>query len=111
MISHASTLVPGAAIYSAPETLPATKGKQTIKVDVYSFGVLYTEILLARLPPDFDPTADDFSKFISDLKRLEGKDIHHTAHDCTSKNPKKRPTMKNVLHDIDQHITRANTRI
>ena len=90
LTSLASTPAPGAAIYSAPETLPATKGKQTAKVDVYSFGVLYTEILLARLPPNLDPTTDDFSKFISDLKRLlEGKDIHHTAHDCTNKNPKK----------------------
>lgn len=104
LISRASTPTPGAAIYSAPETLPATKGKQTVKVDVYSFGVLYTEILLARLPPDLDPTADDFSKFISDLKRLEGKDIHRTAQICTHKNPKKRPTMQDVLHDIDQHI-------
>ena len=109
LTSRASTPAPGAAIYSAPETLPATKGKQTAKVDVYSFGVLYTEILLARLPPDLDPTTDDFSKFISDLKRLEGKDIHHTAHVCTNKNPKKRPTMKDVLYDIDQHILASKT--
>ena len=104
LTSLASTPAPGAAVYSAPEILPVKKGKQTVKVDVYSFGVLYTEIFLARLPPDLDPTADDFSKFISDLKRLEGKDIHHTAHVCTNKNPKKRPTMQDVLHDIDQLI-------
>ena len=106
LTSLASTPAPGAAIYSAPEILPATKGKQTAKVDVYSFGVLYTEILLARLPPDFDPTADNLLKFISDLKQLEGpgQDIHHTAHVCTNKNPKQRPTMKDVLHGIDQHI-------
>jgi ubiquitin thioesterase CYLD/serine/threonine-protein kinase TNNI3K len=109
LTSRASTPAPGTAIYSAPEILPATKGKQTVKVDVYSFGVLYCEILLARsVPPNLDPTADDFFKFISDLKRLKGKDIHHTAHSCTNKNPKKRPTMKDVLQDIDQH-TIANT--
>ena len=111
LTSRASTPAPGAAIYSAPETLPATKGKQTVKVDVYSFGVLYTEILLARLPPDLDPTADDLLKYISDLKQLEGpgEDLHHTAHICTNKNPKKRPTMQDVLHDIDQHIIIAST--
>ena len=105
LTSRATTPAPGAAIYSAPETLPATKGKQTTKVDVYSFGVLFCEVLLARLPPDLDPTTEDFSHFISDLKRLEGKDIHHTAHTCTNKNPKKRPTMKDVLQDIDHHIS------
>jgi hypothetical protein len=110
LTSRASTPAPGAAIYSAPEILPVTKGKlQTVKVDVYSFGVLYCEILSARLPPDLDPTADDFSKFISNLKRLEGKDIHLTAHVCTNKNPKKRPTMKDVLQDIDRHIISSNT--
>jgi serine/threonine protein kinase len=109
LTSRASTPAPGAAIYSAPEILPATKGKQTVKVDVYSFGVLYCETLLACLPPNLDPTAADFSKFISDLKRLEGKDIHQTAHICTNKNPKKRPTMKDVLQDIDQHIVSSNT--
>ena len=106
LTSRATTPAPGAAIYSAPETLPATKGKQTTKVDVYSFGVLYCEILLARLPPDLDPTTEDFSKFISDLKRLEGTDIHQTAHICTNKHPKKRPTMKEVIQDIDCHILR-----
>ena len=110
LTSLASTPAPGAAIYSAPETLPPTKGEQTVKVDVYSFGVLYCEILLARLPPNLDPTTDDFSKFISDLKRLEGKDIHHTAHICTHKNPKKRPIMQDVLHDIDQHIIASTTK-
>ena len=104
LTSRATTPAPGAAIYSAPETLPATKGKQTTKVDVYSFGVLYCEVLLARLPPDFDPTTDDFSEFISDLKKLEGRDVHKTAHICTNTNPKKRPTMKDVLVDIDHHI-------
>ena len=104
LTSRAATPAPGAAIYSAPETLPATKGKQTTKVDVYSFGVLFCEVLLARLPPDFDPNTNDFSKFIADLKRLEGKDIHQTAHICTNRNPRKRPTMKDVLQDIDHHI-------
>ena len=106
LTSRATTPAPGAAIYSTPETLPAIKGKQTTKVDVYSFGVLYCEILLARLPPGLDPSTEDFPEFISDLKRLEGKDIHHTAHTCTNKNPKKRPTMKDVLQDIDRHISR-----
>ena len=104
LTSHAATPVPGAAIYSAPEMLPATKGKQTTKVDVYSFGVLFCEVLLARLPPDFDPNSNDFSKFMANLKRLEGKDIHQTAHICTNRNPRKRPTMKDVLQDIDRHI-------
>ena len=104
LTSHTTTPVPGAAIYSAPEMLPATNGRQTTKVDVYSFGVLFCEVLLARLPPDFDPKTNDFTKFMADLKRLEGKDIHQTAHICTKRNPRKRPAMKDVLQDIDRHI-------
>ena len=105
--SFALTPVPGAVVYSAPEILPVEEGDQaiqTVKVDVYSFGVLYTEILLARFIPNPGHRADNISKFISNLKRSEGKDIYHTAYICTNKNPKQRPTMQDVLHDIDQHI-------
>ena len=50
-LSHlATTPAEGAAVYSAPEVSTDNRSRQTVKIDVYSFGVLMCEVCLCRFP-------------------------------------------------------------
>ena len=100
----AHTLAVGAIIYAAPETIPhqahtpgTSTPQQTVKVDVYSYGVLLCEVGTSRFP---DP--DQYQDM---LKQIQCKwpFLHDLIASCTQYEPEKRPTMAEILASLSQH--------
>ena len=97
-LSHlATTPAEGAAVYSAPEVSTDNRSRQTVKIDVYSFGVLMCEVCLCRFPPE----RRHFPSMLSDVRRTS-PNMFPLARDCTSHAHQDRPGMREVLQRIDQ---------
>ena len=97
-LSHlASTPAEGAAVYAAPEVSTEDRSRQTAKIDVYSFGVLVSEVCLCRFPPE----RRQFPSMLSEVRRT-APNLFPLSRDCTSHTHQDRPTMREVLQRIDQ---------
>ena len=97
-LSHlATTPAEGAAVYSAPEVSTDNRSRQTVKIDVYSFGVLMCEVCLCRFPPE----RRHFPSMLSDVRHT-APNMFSLARDCTSHAHQDRPGMREVLQRIDQ---------
>ena len=92
----------GTLVYSAPESIPdilGTKKQQlTTKMDVFSYGVLLCEVLTSSFP-----VADLFQTMLRSVSR-SSPSIGQLVQDCINRNPKERPTMKQVTQQIDQQL-------
>ena len=99
-LEQALTAAPGAIAYTAPEMFP-TQGimdaqrtkPQTVKVDVYSYGILMLEVLAKEIP-----TADTCYTM---LQRVSHKWNELIVH-CTKPLPSDRPTMADILNRLYQ---------
>ena len=97
-LSHlATTPAEGAAVYSAPEVSTDNRSRQTVKIDVYSFGVLMCEVCLCRFPPE----RRHFPSMLSDVRHT-APNMFRLARDCTSRAHQDIPGMREVLQRIDQ---------
>ena len=92
----------GTLVYSAPESIPdilGTKKQQlTTKMDVFSYGVLLCEVLTSSFPD-----ADQFQTMLRSVSR-SSPPIGQLVLDCINRNPRERPTMKQVIQQIDQQL-------
>ena len=87
----AQTFAPGCIVYSAPEVLNIEKALyQTVKIDVYSYGVLLIEILTGKIPQEV------VSKLIDSLQPTRPQFIP-MIQKCTNTEPNRRPTMEEVI--------------
>ena len=92
----------GTLVYSAPESIPdilgAKKQQLTTKMDVFSYGVLLCEVLTSSFP--------DVDQFQTMLRRVSRSSppIGQLVQDCINRNPKERPTMKQVIQQIDKQL-------
>ena len=89
----------GAIIYTAPEMFPqedvmAEPPEQTVKVDVYSFGIVMLEVVCREMPVP--------EKRRALLLRCESrwKVIYDLVRQCTRIPPHDRPTMREILQYI-----------
>ena len=97
-LSHlATTPAEGTAVYSAPEVSTDDCSRQTVKIDVYSFGVLMCEVCLCRLPPE----RRHFPSMLSDVQHT-APNMFPLARYCTSRAHQDRPGMREVLQRIDR---------
>ena len=99
------TMGEGAIIYTAPEAFPARshspddpKPRQTTKMDVYSFGILMCEVVTQEQP---DPEL--YQERLEEVRRLSGP-LHSLIIRCTDHNPDRRPTMANVIDELNKII-------
>ena len=97
----AFTRAPGAAVYSAPESLVSVaddpeEKPQTTKMDVFSYGVLLCEVMTSSFP--------DTKSFQTMLQRIHRSSppIGQLVQDCINRDPHDRPTMKQVIQKVDQ---------
>ena len=91
----------GAIIYTAPEAFPQTDPEarripHTVKIDIFSYGILLCEVITAQLP---DP-----EQYLDRLKQVKVQSIHlHSLIvSCTKHNPDDRPTMARVLDELNK---------
>ncbi|CAH3027817.1 unnamed protein product [Porites evermanni] len=83
------TVAPGAMIYSSPEALTPN---QTMKVDVYSFGVLLCEMCIRELP---NPEKRDEQVLLMTNRVLRG-----LVRRCMQTDPEARPTMQEIIDEL-----------
>ncbi|CAH3180285.1 unnamed protein product [Porites lobata] len=83
------TVAPGAMIYSSPEALTSN---QTVKVDVYSFGVLLCEMCIRELP---NPEKRDEQVLLMTNRVLRG-----LVRRCLQTDPEARPTMQEIIDEL-----------
>lgn len=119
--SHVSTRVMGTFGYAAPEYVMT--GHLTMMSDVYSFGVVLLEMLAGKRSVDKNRPGDQHSlvewcrPYLSDKKKLfkvmdARLDGHYSikgsqragqlAYECLSRDPKMRPTMVEVIKELEQ---------
>ena len=102
-----STQALGTTVYSAPEFLGgnlATRKRQpqTTKMDVFSFGVLSCEVMAGSFPePDrlyaLQQSVSDSSPPVGDLIQI-----------CIDENPEDRPSMRQVIMEIDSYMKQCD---
>ena len=94
----AQTKVPGAAIYSAPEVLKEDSAlQQTVKIDIYSYGVLLIEMLTREMP------TESIDTLVRSVQSRWPRFVHLITS-CTNVDPNKRPTMRQVIDQLDTII-------
>nr|XP_058943609.1 probable serine/threonine-protein kinase drkD isoform X2 [Pocillopora verrucosa] len=84
------TVAPGAPIYSAPE---AHATNQTVKVDVYSFGVLLCEMSIRELP---DPEIRE-----QQVAMVTNSVLRALIRRCLETDPQARPSMEELIDEIE----------
>ncbi|XP_022797606.1 uncharacterized protein LOC111335875 [Stylophora pistillata] len=86
---HTMTVAPGNVIYSAPEALSKS---QTVKVDVYSFGVLLCEMCVRELP---DP-----ERLKQQVVMVTNHELRSLIRKCLQLEPEARPSMEEIITEL-----------
>ena len=101
MARSATTKAAGAMVYSAPECLQTVidfeESKQSPKADTFSYGILLCEVITCRFPEHH------IFRVLLDQVRSSGSSLHSLVVSCATKDPEKRPTMKQIIEQLD-HI-------
>ncbi len=100
LAKHCKTSAPGAIVYAAPETFPpsdhrAPPPKQTIKIDVFSYGYLLVEAVGKKMP-----SPDNRSTMLAGIKR-DWTLLHDIVIGCIEPKPDNRLTMTQVLEKLN----------
>ncbi|CAH3168208.1 unnamed protein product, partial [Porites evermanni] len=91
-LQETMTVAPGAMIYAAPEI--GCPFKQTVKIDVYSFGILFCEMCTGELP---EP-----EKREEQARLVTNKKFGELILWCIEEDPEMRPSMEEVIEKLEQ---------
>ena len=87
-----STVGPGNPLYSAPES--GDPSRQSIKMDVYSFGILLIEVCSGELYDDHEELIRTHITYWPEIVSV--------IRPCIRHDPKRRPNMESVLAQLNQ---------
>ncbi|XP_073250575.1 dual specificity protein kinase shkB-like [Porites lutea] len=97
-LQEVMTKSPGAMIYSAPEA--GSPFNQTVKIDVYSFGVLFCEMFTTKIPFSYER-----KKHVDLVPNRPGGEFQDLVLWCTEEDPARRPSMETVIKRLETFIT------
>ncbi|KAJ7381872.1 hypothetical protein OS493_038558, partial [Desmophyllum pertusum] len=86
------TVAPGAPLYLAPEAV--NPRSQTVKIDVYSFGVLLCEMCIRKLP---DPERRD-----QQVAMVTNRLLRALIRGCLQPEPETRPNMEEIVEELQE---------
>ena len=89
----AQTPGPGCILYSAPEVRNDEPAQQTVKIDVYSYGVLLAEILTTDVP-------HDSLRGLLQKVEIQKREFSALVRQCTNHNPIQRPHIGDVITQL-----------
>ena len=101
-LQNAQTMGEGAIVYSPPEVIPQAfdplvePPKQTVKIDVYSYGIVLCEVCTSRFPK-----AEDYRNMILQVQR-ERPQVYELIVECTKRDPSDRPSMAEVILELSK---------
>ena len=101
-LQNAQTMGEGAIVYSPPEVIPQAfdplvePPKQTVKIDVYSYGIVLCEVCTCRFPK-----AEDYRNMILQVQR-ERPQVYELIAECTKRDPSDRPSMAEVIVELSK---------
>ena len=98
LVRVATTPGEGALVYAAPEMCINAHSPQAPSVDVYSYGILVCEVTTSTFP--------DHASFNGLMQLLQSRwpDMYRITEQCTRKSPDERPTMQNIISQLDSLI-------
>ena len=97
-VNLAKTAGPGCPLYSAPEVQEKDSAcKQTVKIDVYSFGVLLIEMLTRKMP------TGSFEALVRSVQSRWPRFVPLITS-CTVSDPNQRPSIRQVIDQLDTII-------
>ena len=98
-LQHAHTMGEGAIIYSPPEVMPqplARPPPQTVKIDVYSYGIVLAEVTASRFP-----SQDNFPEMFERIERQHPA-VYELILGCIEREPSHRPSMAQVMVELNK---------
>ncbi len=98
-LQQAHTAGEGAIVYSPPEVIPQPFAKplpQTVKIDVYSYGIVLCEVTASRFP-----SAQNYPEMIQQVETKHPAVYELIVH-CIKRDPTDRPNMAEVLVELNK---------
>ena len=101
-LQNAQTMGEGAIVYSSPEVIPqpfaldTEPPPQTVKIDVYSYGIVLCEVTASRFP-----SQENFRAMFQQVQR-ECPQVYELIVECTKRDPSERPSMAEVIVELSK---------
>ena len=101
-LQNAQTMGEGAIVYSPPEVIPqpfaldSEPPPQTVKIDVYSYGIVLCEVTASRFP-----SQENFRAMFQQVQR-ERPQVYELIVECTKRDPSDRPSMAEVILELSK---------
>ncbi len=103
-VQHARTMGEGAIVYSPPEVIPQAFDlltpplRQSVKIDVYSYGIVLCEVTASRFP-----SAEHYRDMMHQIQR-ERPAVYELIVRCTKRDPSDRLSMADVLVELNKIV-------
>ena len=101
-LQNAQTMGEGAIVYSPPEVIPqpfaldTEPPPQTVKIDVYSYGIVVCEVTTSRFP-----SQENYREMFRQVQR-DHPQVYELIVQCTKRDPSDRPSMAEVLEKLSK---------